>query len=365
MISTTPSSFDVIVVGGGIIGMLTARNLQLQGMKVAIMEKGELGNEASWAAAGILSPLNPWKLNSTSQALVSEGQQMFPRLANELHQETNIDSEFYVSGMLVLETQEKDSALVWAKKNNTEIKYVADEKLYALEPGLSCYYQDALYFPKVGQIRSPKLMQALKASLQYHQVKIYEHTLVKKLAIASDKIQEVIAEDLSLYADRVVLCNGAWAANLLPTFSQTAMDIEPVRGQMLLYKPNEKLISRMILKEHSYLVPRQDGHILCGSTMEHVGFNNQTTTQAAKYLHDFACELIPELHQNSPLKQWSGLRPGTQQHSPYVCEHPEISGLYLNTGHFRYGIVMSIASARIMSDLVVTHITSSQTPEFA
>ena len=365
MNSTILSNFDAIVVGGGVIGMLTARNLQRQGMKVAIIDKGVLGKEASWAAAGILSPLNPWKLNSTSQALVAEGQQMFPLLADELLQETNIDSEFYVSGMLVLDNQDQNSALTWAEKSNSKIRYVTGEKLYALEPGLSCYYQDALYFPKVGQIRSPKLMQALKASLQHHRVKIYENTLVTKLAIASNQIQGVITNDASIQADQIILCNGAWAAKLMPSFGQIPLDIEPVRGQMLLYKPEQKLISRMILKDHSYLVPRQDGHILCGSTMEHVGFNNQTTRQAAEQLHEFACELIPDFSRYSYIKQWSGLRPGTQQDSPYICKHPEIDGLYLNSGHYRYGIVMSIASARMMSELVVNHITASQTPEFA
>ena len=143
------------------------------------------------------------------------------------------------------------------------------------------------------------------------------------------------------------------------------IDIEPVRGQMLLYKLPEKIISHIILKQQSYLVPRQDGHILCGSTVEHVGFENKTTQQARSDLQSTAQRLVPFLKNYEPVKQWSALRPGTNRDVPYICEHPEINGLFINCGHYRYGVVMSIASSRTITDLITNSHNPSQMTAFS
>lgn len=134
---------------------------------------------------------------------------------------------------------------------------------------------------------------------------------------------------------------------------------------MLLYKPPKKLISHIILKQKSYLLPRQDGHILCGSTVEHVGFNNKISQQGRQSLQNIAHELVPALENYQPIKQWSALRPGTERDVPYICKHPNINGLYINSGHYRYGIIMSIASCRIISELVTDSHNPSQIADFS
>lgn len=355
--------FDVLVVGGGIIGMLTARNLINEGLQVALIEKDQLGGKASWAAGGILSPLNPWHLNATAQLLIDEGRNNFPALADELKQETAIDVELIQSGMLVLDTHEKKQALEWAKEKNERVEVLSHGDLLAYEPLLSKENKQALYIPGIQQVRPPRLIAALKKYLLEKNITIYENAYIDKILIEAKKAIGITTKTNKFFADKTIICNGAWANSLFLIDSK--VDIQPVRGQMLLYKPPEKMLTRIILKEKSYLIPRQDGHILCGSTIEHVGFENEVTQAARLSLQKFAKQLVPALAEHAPIKQWSALRPGSKRVVPYICEHPSISGLYLNSGHYRYGITMGIASARVMSGLITKSLNASQIAVFS
>lgn len=356
MTNTIKNHFDALVVGGGILGMLTARNLQSAGLQVALIEKDTLGSQATWAAGGILSTLSPWHTNASIQPLVDEGQKQFANLAAELKQETGIDPEYVQSGMLVLDSSEYEQAKAWAKEKGIEAELLEREQLSKLEPLLAKTCKQAIYIPELAQIRPPKLIQALRESLQQRNIKIIEHTEVSELQIENECVNGVKTSDDDFYTGQVFLCSGAWSQSLL----KEKVDIEPVRGQMLLYKPEDKVLSRILLKEKAYLIPRQDGHLLCGSTVEHAGFENQITQQACEELKTVAEELLPELAKLQPVKQWSGLRPGTQRDAPYICKHPDLEGLYLNFGHFRYGILMSIASARMAAEIMIKSQNSSQ-----
>ena len=357
--------FDVIVVGGGIIGMLTARQLQSHGLRVAIFDKANLGGAATWAAGGILASLNPWQQNTLAQNLIHEGRQKFAALADELKHETGVDPEYLQSGLLALaiSSEEQHAASIWAEQNHEPIKYLSQSDLLKYEPYVLKSIQNALFFSNVAQIRPPKLIDALINSLSQRKVQIYEHTAVQELIFNSNNVIGIQAGIDKYNADKVIVCGGAWTKYISQKNMQ--IDVEPIRGQMLLFKPNKKLLSHIILKEKTYLIPRQDGHILCGSTLEHVGFENRITEQARQDLTSFAYELLPELEEHPVKKQWSALRPGTKREAPYICKHPKINGLYINSGHYRYGIVMSIASARIMTDLIVNSLNESQIAAFA
>jgi len=357
--------YDALVIGGGIMGMLTARNLHLAGLQVAIIEKGELGGKATWAAGGILASLHPWQLDQPAQALITESQRLFPALTEELKQETKINSEVVCSGMIVLDTAEKNQAMRWADKNNEPIEFVTSQDLFELEPSLAHDFQEALYLPNVKQVRSPRLIQALKRSLQQRGVKILEHLAVHKLLLQSGRIQGTITPQGKLFADKAVLCGGAWTTTFLQSFTAKKTDIVPVRGQMLLYKPQAHLLSRILVNEETYLIPRKDGLVLCGSTLEHVGFESDVTQQAADDLHTKAQEMCPGLKNAGPQQQWAALRPGTARGVPYICEHPEITDLYINSGHYRNGIAMSIASANLLAGLVTNSIHASRVAPYA
>ncbi len=353
---------DVLIVGGGIIGMLTARSLTDQGLDITLMDKGKLGGEATWAAGGILSPLNPWQGTTETKLLIDEGRKNFSTLAEELKQETNIDPQLIKSGMLVLDVNEKQQALDWGKENNEHIEVLTPLELGKRVPNLAKDINEALFLPNVEQIRPPKLITALRQSLQIRNVNVCENTAVKKILVEGSSITGVVTDSGNISANKVILCSGAWSKSLLPKNMdiEDKIDIAPVRGQMLLYKLPENILSQIILQEKSYLIPRQDGHILCGSTIEHVGFENKITSEALASLHNKACKFVPLLANYQPIKQWSALRPGTLRATPYICKFPSIAGLYLNSGHYRYGITMGIASARILSEIVTDSLNASQ-----
>ncbi len=356
--STT--NYDVLTIGGGLIGMLTARALHMQDLDVAIVEKYQLGKEATWAAGGILSPLYPWKHSQPFLTLTKEGQQHFPILTEELKQETSIDSELITSGMILLDQDEKEQALNWANKNNELISILNQQELITLEPNCTRCAKEAIYLPSVRQVRPPLLIKAIEQSLKINSIDVFENCAVKNLIIESNCVQGIETDQGKLYANKIVLCTGAWTPTFIQSQIAKSVDISPVRGQMILYKTNEKLLSHIILKQGSYLIPRNDGHLLCGSTIEHVGFNKSISHEAGEMLTSFAEEMCPTLKSYTPIKQWAALRPGTTRDSPYICEHPNLNGLYFNCGHYRYGILMSIASARLMTELIANTINPSQ-----
>lgn len=354
--------FDVLIVGGGVIGMLTARHLQSECYKIAIIEKNTLGGESTLAAGGILSALNPWQQSIAAQSLINEGRQNFTALAEDLKQETNIDPELIQSGMLVLNVNDKQQAQAWAKQNNEMIEILSQQSLLEHEENISPDFEEALYLPNISQIRPPKLIAALQQSLQQRKIKVYENSMVKEILTEANKVTGVATQNENLYAEKIVICSGAWTKSFFQ--EDNSIDIQPIRGQMLLYKAPKNILSHIVLKDRAYMIPRKDGYILCGSTVEHVGFKNEITQTARQTLQNIAHELVPSFAKLEPIKQWAGIRPGTQREVPYICKHPQIKGLYINSGHYRYGIVMSIASARIMTELISNSLNASQIAAF-
>lgn len=367
MENNTNKYFDALVIGGGIIGILTARHLQSKGYKLAVIDKGRLGGESSWAAGGILAPLKPWQITPEAESLIDEGRQNFEKLVDDLKQETGIDPELVRSGMLVIEDLEQKldathPAITWAERKDEPVEVLNHKDLCRNEPAISKNFAQALLLPNIEQIRPPSLIASVRHSMQIRNIRVFESTPVINIIIEHDKVSGVATRSGNFYAEKIIICSGAWTKSLLQNMD--SVDIEPVRGQMLLYKTPTKLISNIVLKDKTYVIPRNDGHLLCGSTVERVGFNNDITEQANRYLQASAQSLVPLLKEHEPVKQWSALRPGTQRDKPYICKHPTIDGLFLNSGHYRYGIIMSIASARLMTDLVTNTSSSSHITGF-
>ena len=363
--STHTNYYDVLVVGGGLIGMLTARYLKAEGLNVALVEKNQVGAESSWAAGGILSKLYPWQQSLAMQQLIEHGQESFPTLVKELFEETGIDSQLLHSGMIILDTEEQQVALEWSQKNQIQIQVIERKEIDQLEPKLSNKVDSALYIPTTMQVRPPELIKAIKQSLVKNGVHIFEGISANKLLLESKKVVGIETTSKSMFADQVVVCNGAWAQQFLNQISKHMTDIEPVRGQMLLFQIKQNLLSSIIVNDGFYLIPRIDQYILCGSTVEHVGFSNTTTLEAHELLSHQAYDLCPALKNEIVVKHWSALRPGTARELPYVCAHPSYEGLYINAGHFRYGIVMSIPTAKMATELIVKKDTASQISAYA
>ncbi len=347
------AAMKTIVIGAGISGMLVARELCLAGLDVEIIERGEVGRESSWAGGGIISPLNPWRYPDEVNVLARASQSMYPALAAALAEHSGIDPELLDSGMLVFADEaEIATALAWGARFGQTVTRVDAAGLAAIEPATTALKPAAIWMPEVRQVRNPRLLQALAADLRARGVVFRTGAAVDGFVEHDGVIQGVWAAGQRIAAERVVVAGGAWTSALLAQTS-AAVAIEPVRGQMLLYRAEPGLLRRMVMVQSRYVIPRRDGHILVGSTLEKVGFDKVTTDEAAADLRASAEQLVPALKHAPVVKHWAGLRPGTEQGIPYIGAHPTIEGLYVNAGHYRNGVVLGPASARLLADQIL------------
>jgi len=331
---------SVVVVGGGIVGCLTAMQLRKQGHTVTLVERNiiaaQTSGESSWAGAGIAFPLLPWFYQDVVNELALAGARAYPAVSAELYAETGIDPECTRSGMLIQPPFDRQPAIDWCERFGLE---------YALQGA-------DLLIPEVVQIRNPRLLQSLKAWLIKHGVMLREQTQLMPLQEGHASItswQTTTGETLS--ADVFVVTSGAWSFELLKQ-TASSLDIKPMRGQMLLYHMAPGLLPHILYRDGFYMLQRQDGHLLAGSSLEDVGFDTGVTDSMRQEMLQKAEAILPALKGQPIIKHWSGLRPGTPHNIPSIGRHPQIENLYLNTGHFRYGVTMAPECARRIAALL-------------
>lgn len=343
---------ECIVIGGGVIGMMTARALHLSGMEVLLLERGALGGESSWAGGGIISPLYPWRYSHAVNCLAQHSKTLYSDLVAQLFDESKTDCELIQSGLLFVGQDEKKSALSWAQQWSENIQLLDERKtILSIEPTLANEVETALWMPDVMQVRNPKIIKALQGSFERLGIAYREHTSAQEIVVQSGQVKGVRIGDEVIGSDRVIVAGGAWSAGLIDAVQQ--VDIEPVKGQMIMFKGEPDLVKRIVLDEGHYIIPRQDGRILAGSTLEKTGFDKATSESALDSLRKTASELVPLLASLPVERQWAGLRPGTENGVPYVCEIDDVEGLYLHAGHYRNGIVLGPASVQLMTELIL------------
>jgi glycine oxidase len=247
---------------------------------------------------------------------------------------------------LIVSPLDIQTATDWCQQHQLPYQSVPS----SFEPLLAGHEGKALWLPTVCQVRPPRLMQALRAWLEKNGVTLLEQTALKPLkeTEALTSWETVTGEHLT--ADAFVVTSGAWSFELLKE-TASKLEIKPMRGQILLYKPQENLPT-MVYRDGFYMVPRRDGYLLAGSTLEDVGFDPATTEVIREELREKSEALMPSLRGLPVIKHWSGLRPGTPNNLPTIGPHPQIENLYLNTGHFRYGLTMAPASALRISEMI-------------
>lgn len=343
---------DMIVVGGGVVGMLTAWTLGQAGAEVVLLERGETGREASWAGGGIVSPLYPWRYSAAVANLAHWSQDFYPQLGERLLADTGLDPEVHVTGLYWLDLDDQAEALAWAKAHGRLLSEVDIDAVHEAVPVLGQGFERAVYMSGVANVRNPRLAKSLREALvRLPNVSVQEQVEVTGFLQKGERVTGVRTEQGDFTAGSVVLAAGAWSGQLLARLG-LELPVEPVKGQMILYRCAPDFLSSMVLAKGRYAIPRRDGHILVGSTLEFAGFDKTPSNEALSSLRASAQELIPALAGMQPVNHWAGLRPGAPQGIPFIGEVPGHQGLWLNTGHYRNGLVLAPASCQLLVDLM-------------
>ena len=329
----------VAVIGGGIVGCLTAIKLKESGYDVTLIDKNEIGKESSWAGAGILFPLMPWDYESRVFELCTSAANFYKQFSSKLFKITGIDSEFIESGLVCIDPSGRENILNWAKNNSLNINEY------------SFLDQPSYLFPRVTQIRPPRLMKAIKLFMQEIGINIRENTNLIKLKKERHNVESwPTAENEQIKADIFVITSGAWTSSLVIDHENI---IYPVRGQMIQYKKIEVNIKHILYSDDFYVLQRKDGVILAGSTVEHVGFDKNTDVTALNQLMKKTSILIPELNGIIPENHWAGIRPGTKGNIPVIKKAENYENIFINSGHYRYGLTMAPMSAEEIYKLIL------------
>jgi len=357
-------NFDVVIIGGGIAGLTTACALVGQGLKILIVDQGEFGQQASWAGGGILSPLRPWRYSLWHSEMTIYSLSELNKLQSQLGL-AGFSFEWLKRGMLYLD-EPFAPVKAWQQNAAGPVVLLEGRKLsqHIRKLKLAGAPQQAVWLPEVGSVRSPRLIKACVAYLRlcsdvtlqsYCQAKLAEPTLIEPSMIANSESTDGLRgvrltysdakPDARVYAKHIVVASGAWTDQVLMTGSKL---VQPVRGQMLCYETGPALQTIVMAGEH-YLLPRADGAILAGSTTEHVDFDTGTTSQARSILRSFSVQIVPGLARIEPSFHWSGLRPMNRAGEQPLLG-PLAPGLWLNTGHFKNGIVHAPGAARLIAD---------------
>lgn len=353
---------DVIIAGGGIIGCSIALELARAGLKVIIVERGRIGCEASRAAAGMLAPQTEAMKPGRFLDLCLKSRSMYRDFAAQLAELSGIEVEYRDEGMLFVALEEADlkRAEVWSSwqvKARLALENLSPDALREMEPAVTGLAAGAIFIPDDHQVENRKLMDALSIALVRSGVEIMEGCEVNAIRTRGERVAGVTCRDGRLDAGAVVVAAGSWSSGLLQPLGLN-VKIIPARGQMVAFKCARPLISRTLHSARCYVVPRVDGRILIGATVEYVGFQKGTTESGIGSLVAAGIEVLPSLARCEIAESWSGLRPDTADHLP-VLGPSGIEGLLLATGHFRNGILLAPVTASLISEIVL----SSRVPE--
>ncbi|MED1203571.1 glycine oxidase ThiO [Heyndrickxia acidicola] len=349
--------YDVLIIGGGVIGSSIAFQLSKQGKKVAILEKNRLASEASSAAAGMLGAqaeleeeIGPlFELAIKSRAL-------FPHLAEELREISGIDIGLVQRGMLKVALTdceaEKFKKIVQCQQAAGETaEWLDTEEVKKREAHLSSDIKGAIYIPKDGQVLAPDLSLAFAKSAAILGAEIYEFTKVNALLRHEGRVSGVLTDSEAFFADKVVIASGAWSSQLLKDFP-LKQQVFPVKGECISVITHKPLVESTIFSHGCYLVPKKGGRLLVGATMIEHTFDKKVSVEGVSQLLTHAQRLLPAISSAEWEASWAGLRPQTANGLPILGVHPEFQGLYVAAGHYRNGILLSPLTGILMADLL-------------
>ncbi|MBA2734568.1 MAG: glycine oxidase ThiO [Acidobacteria bacterium] len=354
-------SADVIVIGGGVIGLAIARSLALRGIKrIVLIERATLGAEASHAAAGMLAPQAEADGVDAFFELACASRDLYPAFADELREETGTDIELERTGTLYLAFTKKDEEEIehrynWQQRAGLFVERLSVDEARRLEPCISEEVRGALRFPLDVQVENRRLVAALSISVEQHGVRLLTETHVKSIIIEGGSIEGVETSRGTVHAPVVVVATGAWTSLLASSGNASLpVHVEPVRGQMLCFETKSRLMRHVIYSPRGYIVPRLDGRLLAGSTTEHVGFHKCVTGAGIHEITAHALEIAPAVSSLPLVDSWAGLRPCTEDEWPVIGACAETRGLFYATGHYRNGILLAPLTGELVAEQITT-----------
>jgi glycine oxidase len=358
-------SWDVIIIGGGVIGLSLSIALRKRGATVLVVERGEPGREASHAAGGMLVDC-PLETPPVLQPLATASAKMYPEFAHELEVESGMKVDlrdygtiFFLSKEHIRHPQLRSVGLCPADLSELEpmwAKLPLDQEFDLKEDGFNAedfgilpdtMHPNAFYL-KERSVDPRALTTAALKTAKNRGVDFSSGDPVTAVTLSDSHVAGVTTTKTSFLSPKVVNCAGAWSSQIGPH----PLPTRPVKGQMLCLAMHPRnLIKHVIRAPKAYLIPRSDGRLLVGATVEEAGFDKRTDPARMQRFHQAAIELVPQLRDAKILEDWAGLRPGTPDNLP-ILGATSTPGYYVATGHFRDGILLAPITAQVMSAVI-------------
>ena len=351
----------IAIIGCGISGLLTALELLDQGCSISLFDQQQAGKAASWAGGGILSPMYPWRYPQAVNDLAQHGKTLYQQWNEKLSPITGIDFEIHDTGLLIFDQDDFEIGQQYAEHHNEPMQHcqlLNRENLEQANPRISQQFQQAMYFSEISNVRNPRLLKSIITYLKQHpKVKLYENTWIDHFEIKNNKINSIqTTQGQRFIADQYVIATGSWSEHWSNQLG-LKIPVHPVQGQMLLFKTPEQWLPTMCMNKVMYLIPRQDGHIVCGSSMDDLGFDHRPNIDTQRKIYEASLEMVPELEQFPIVKSWAGLRPSSPTGIPYIGRLAKLDNAWANFGHFRNGLCMGPASAQLLRQLILNQDT--------